>query len=78
MASFKAVLDTYCNNVLETQVSYDLIPESQKKIRKIKTYYQALKYIQILVNVFSLYCFSEVENTRLYCLYTPGLIVLID
>lgn len=59
-------------------MSYDLIPEAQNKIKKIKSYYQALKYVQIAFFLISLYLFSEVEVSRLYCLYTPGLMVLID
>lgn len=78
MASFKAVLDHYCNNVLDSQISYDLIPEAQQKIKKIKGYYQALKYSQIVFSVASLYLFSEVEISRLYSLYAPGMIVLIE
>lgn len=78
MASFKCVLDKYCMHVLESQISYDLIPEAQAKIRKIRVYYRVLKYVQIAAIMASFYLFSEVDKLRLYCLYTPGIKVIID
>lgn len=78
MASFKCVLDKYCKHVLESQISYDLIPEAQAKIKKIKVYYSTIKYLQILLLGTSFFLFSEVDVLRLYCLYTPGVKVLID
>lgn len=66
MAAFKSVLDNYCNFVLESQVSYDLIPEAQRKIKKIKGYFRVLKYTQVTFFVVSFYLFSEVDKLRLY------------
>jgi hypothetical protein len=65
-------------HVLESQISYDLIPEAQAKIRKIRVYYRVLKYVQIAAIMASFYLFSEVDKLRLYCLYTPGIKVIID
>jgi len=78
MAAFKILIDTYCKNVVASQVSYDCIPEANKKIRKMKTYYRILKYFHMAVMVGSYSLFSEVDKMKLYCLYAPGLIVLID
>lgn len=78
MSSFKGVFDYHCQNVLNSQVSYDLIPETKKKIQRIRGYYQMIKYIQILVIILSYYVFSDAGKLRLFSLYTPGLVVLID
>jgi hypothetical protein len=78
MEAFKWVLDNYCRHVLESQLSYDLIPEARIKIKKMGVYYRILKYIQIAFLVISFYLFIEVDKMRLLCLYTPGIKVLID
>mmetsp|Transcript_1078 Transcript_1078/g.952 ORF Transcript_1078/g.952 Transcript_1078/m.952 type:complete len:191 (+) Transcript_1078:3-575(+) len=78
MATFKTVLDTYCKNILASQVSYDSIPEAHAKIEKMKYYYNILKYIQLAFVLSSIIIFSEVDKLRLYCLYAPGINVLID
>ena len=76
--AFKEVLDVYCKNILASQVSYDSIPESALKIKKIKNYYRILKYQLMFWMVCSIVVFSEVDKLRLYCLYAPGIKVLID
>lgn len=68
----KAVLDNHCKYEIENQVSYDQLAEYKKKMNKIKVYFKALHSVQIIFLVISVYFFSEVEFTRLYCLYIPG------
>ena len=75
---FNAVLDNHWKYVIENQISYEQIAETQKNVKKLKVHYKILHTIQIVFLLLSVYLFSEVEIARLYCLYTPGLRILLQ
>lgn len=74
---FKAVLDNHSKYLLENQVSYDQMAETKEKVKRIKVYFKILHSTQIVFLVVSMYFFSDVDFSRFYCLYAPGLRTLI-
>ena len=67
MKSFKALID-----------NYDLTSQAQTQRKYVKLYYQALNYAQVCFWTVSFYNLNDSQFTKLYCLYAPGLVVLID
>lgn len=78
IAGFREVFDHYSRIVMSTQVNHESVSQGTQKIEKILKYYKILKYILITFLISSLAIFSDVGKLRLYTLFSPGLVTLID
>ncbi|CAI2370015.1 unnamed protein product [Moneuplotes crassus] len=78
ISAFREVFDLYTKKLLTIQANANNIPEHSRKIQKILEYYRTLKYVLISALGLSFIIFSEVGKLRLYNLYSPGIIALLE
>lgn len=71
------MIDEHCKNAMESQSNYDQNVPGGSKLKRFKFYYKVLHYFHLVFMLISAYFFSEVEWHRVYCLYTPGVIVFL-